>query len=139
MYLELEDINKGIYPEVLTVLTRTEGNIETAIEEAIEEVKAYLTARYDTLTEFSKSGAGRNKLVVKLVREVALYNCYNISNPVNMPESRVLKYKDTIGFLKDVQSEKASIMGLTRLTDTTNGGSNYIRFGGNTKRNNNSY
>lgn len=136
MYLELVDIQKGIYPEVLNVLTRTEGNIDTAIEEAIEEVKAYLTARYDVATEFAKSGTNRNKLVVKLVREVALYNCYNISNPVNMPESRVQKYKDTISFLKDVQAEKASITGLTRLTDTTNGGSNYIRFGGNTKRNN---
>lgn len=136
MYIELTDIEKGIYPEILNVLTRSEGNINNAISEAIEEVKAYLTARYDVAVEFAKSGTARNKLVVKLVREVALYNCYNISNPVNMPESRVQKYKDTIAFLKDVQSEKATIVGLTRLTDATKGGSSYIKFGGNTKRNN---
>lgn len=136
MYLAQADIEKGIYPEILNVLTRNEGNIDTAIAEAIEEVKAYLTARYNVDEEFAKTGNARNKLVVKLVREVALYNCYKISNPVNMPESRVQIYKDTIAFLKDVQAERATIKELSRLTDATNGGSSFIKFGGNTKRNN---
>ena len=71
-------------------------------------------------------------LVVKLIRDIALYNCYNISNPVNMPESRVLLYQQTIKYMRDIQSERADIPGLIRLDAKT--GSNYVAFGGNLKR-----
>jgi phage gp36-like protein len=134
MYIEQADIEKGIYPEVLTVISRNPGNITTAIEEAMAEVRSYLTARYDMDAEYARTGSSRHVLVVKLVRDIALYNCYNISNPVNMPESRVQKYKDCIVSLKDIQSERASIDGLTRLDGTPSTGSNYLKFGGNTKR-----
>ena len=137
MYLVQTDIEKGIYPEILNVLSRNPENIANAIAEAMSEVAAYLNARYNITAEYAATGTSRNTMIVKLVRDIALYNCYNISNPVNMPESRVQKYKDTISFLKDVQSEKASIEGLTRLDSSTGTGSSYIRFGGNKKRNNN--
>lgn len=133
MYIAISDLEKGIQPEILTVITRIADNANNAIAEAVSEVGAYLRARYDMDVEFAKSSSSRNNLVVKLVRDIALYNCYNISNPVNMPESRTQKYKDTISFLKDVQSEKACIDGLERLTNEV-GGSSYIRFGGNNKR-----
>lgn len=136
MYLNKTDIEKGIYPEILQVISRVAENITQAIEEAIAEVGAYLRARYDINTEFAKSGSQRNTLIIKLVREITIYNCYMISNPNNMPESRLQRYKDTIAFLKDVQSEKANIEGLARLTDADTGYSTYIKFGGNTKRNN---
>lgn len=136
MYLEQVDIEKGIYPEVLNALSRNPENITTAIKEAMSEVAAYLTARYNIAGEYAKIGAQRNTLVMKIVRDVALYNCYNISNPVNMPESRSDRYKGVISFLKDVQAERASIDGLSRLDSSTSTGSNYIRFGGNVKRKN---
>jgi len=138
MYLDQTDLEKGLYPEILNVLTRSNpDNISNAISEAIAEVNSYLGVRYNMQAEWNKSGSSRNVLVVKMVRDIALYNCYNISNPVNMPESRVQKYKDTISFLKDVQAERAQLDGLTRLSDASNiSGSNYLTFGGNTKRNN---
>ncbi|HPH85567.1 MAG TPA: DUF1320 family protein [Ferruginibacter sp.] len=138
MYLDQTDLEKGLYPEILNVLTRSNpDNISNAISEAIAEVNSYLGVRYNMQAEWNKSGSSRNVLVVKMVRDIALYNCYNISNPVNMPESRAQKYKDTISFLKDVQAERAQLDGLTRLSDASNtSGSNYLTFGGNTKRNN---
>ncbi|HNX65622.1 MAG TPA: DUF1320 family protein [Bacteroidales bacterium] len=136
MYLEQVDIEKGIYPEILQVLSRNPENISTAIKEAMSEAAAYLSARYDITAEYLKTGTNRNTLVMKVVRDIALYNCYNISNPINMPESREIKYKATISFLKDVQAERAAIEGLSRLDSSTATGSNYIRFGGNTKRKN---
>jgi len=138
MYLDQTDLEKGLYPEILNVLTRSNpDNISNAISEAIAEVNSYLGVRYNMQAEWNKSGSSRNVLVVKMVRDIALYNCYNISNPVNMPESRVQKYKDTISFLKDVQAERAQLDGLTRLSDASNiSGSNYLTFGGNTKRKN---
>ncbi len=136
MYLEQTDIEKGIYAEDLVVISRNPENITTAIEEAIIEASAYLMARYNMAAEFAKTGVSRNKLVSKIVRDITIYNCYNISSPSNLPELRVLKYEQTIKFLKDVQAEKASIEGLSRLDSPQGTGSNYIGFGGKTKRKN---
>lgn len=135
MYLDVNDLKKGIHAEVLNVITRSNDNAAQAIAEAQAEVESYLAARYDIRSEWSRTGDQRCTMVVKLVRDIALYNCYNISNPVNMPESRRNSYKDAINYLKEVQAERASIDGLVRLTGTT-GTSSYVSFGGNSKRNN---
>lgn len=134
-YLTIQDLHKGIHRETLSVITRNEDNALQAIAEAQAEVESYLTARYDIRSEWDKTGDNRCVMVVKLVRDIAIYNCYNISNPVNMPDSRRDAYKDAIAFLKEVQAERASIDGLTRLTGTT-GTSSYVSFGGNKKRKN---
>jgi phage gp36-like protein len=136
MYLTIQDLQKGMYSEILAVLTRAQDNVDQAITDAIAEVDAYLNARYDTTAEWAKTGGGRNTLTVKIVREVALYNCYNISNPVNMPESRVKRYEDVIKMLRDIQAGRANIPNLTLLTDAGKGGSTYLRYGSNPKRNN---
>jgi phage gp36-like protein len=136
MYLNKTDIEgAGMYPEILETISREDEHITTAIEEAMGEVAAYLQARYDIEAEFDKTGTNRHNLIVKIVRDIAIYNIYNISSPVNMPEIRVQLYKDRIAFLKDVMAEKAVIKGLSRLTDPK-GGSSYIRFGGNKPRTN---
>jgi phage gp36-like protein len=133
MYITVEEIKQGIYAEVLNVITRNTDNVVQAIKEAEAEVASYLSARYDIYTELKKTGTSRCTMVIKIVRDIAIYNCYNISNPVNMPESRRDTYKDTIKFLQLVQAERASINELERLNG---GNSNYVAFGGNTKRNN---
>ena len=135
MYLDINDLKHGIHGEMLNVITRYAENAEQAISEAQSEVESYLTARYDIRAEFAKTGSERSPLVIRLVRDVALYNCFKISNPVNMPEVRRDAYRDTVAFLKDVQAERASIDALTRRTGTT-GTSSYVSFGGNRKRNN---
>lgn len=135
MYLQPEDLERGVRGEILSVVTRNADNVRQAIAEAQAEVESYLTARYDIRAEFAKTGDDRLPMVVKLVRDIALYNCFNIANPVSMPENRVTAYNNAVKFLKEVQSERASIDGLTRLTGTT-GTSSYVSFGGNRKRKN---
>ena len=135
MYLQPEDLERGVRGEILSVVTRNADNVRQAIAEAQAEVESYLTARYDIRAEFAKTGDSRLPMVVKLVRDIALYNCFNIANPVSMPENRVTAYNNAVKFLKEVQAERASIHGLTRLTGTT-GTSSYVSFGGNRKRKN---
>ena len=135
MYLQPEDLERGVRGEILSVVTRSADNVRQAIAEAQAEVESYLTARYDIRAEFAKTGDSRLPMVVKLVRDIALYNCFNIANPVSMPENRVTAYNNAVKFLKEVQAERASIDGLTRLTGTT-GTSSYVSFGGNRKRKN---
>ena len=135
MYLQPEDLERGARGEHIAVVARTVENMNQAITEAQSEVESYLTARYDIRAEFAKTGDSRLPMVVKLVRDIALYNCFCIGSPVSMPESRVTAYNNAIRYLKEVQAERASIDGLTRLTGPT-GTSSYVSFGGNKKRNN---
>jgi phage gp36-like protein len=135
MYLQPEDLERGARGEHIAVVARNVENMNQAIVEAQAEVESYLTARYDIRAEFAKTGRGRLPMVVKLVRDIALYNCFCIASPVSMPESRVKAYDNAIRYLKEVQAERASIDGLTRLTGPT-GTSSYVSFGGNRKRKN---
>ena len=132
MYLTTTDLEMGIQEEVLTVITRNRRKAEQAIADAIAEVRSYLCARYDMDIELAKTGADRSPMVVKVARDIALFNCYNISNPVNMPESRRDAYRDAVAYLKSVQAERASIEGLVRLNAAT--GSSYVAHGGNKKK-----
>ncbi len=140
MYLSIEDLKKGIRPEVLNVIAREEENMVQAIEEAMAEVGSYLCARYDTAYELAKTpdDTSRIKMVVKLVRDIALYNCHNISAPVNIPENRVKSYDSAIKFLRDCQAEKASIPELKRLNTAEDGtvSSNYISYSGSSPKRN---
>lgn len=135
MYLDKSDIEAGIQPEILSVISRSDDNINTAIKEAVAEVGSYLRARYDIDSEFLKTGSARNILVVKWVRDIAIYNIYVRSNPVNMPEAQENTYKNIISSLVKVQSEKSSIEGMDRISDEVSG-SSYLKYGGNPKRNN---
>lgn len=132
MYLSIEDLKKGIRGEVLNVITREEENAMQAIAEAMAEVESYLSARYDIAAELAKtpSDTSRVTMIVKIVRDIALYNCHNISAPVNIPENRVKSYDNAIKFLRDCQSEKASVPGLKRLNTAEDGtvSSNYISY-----------
>ena len=159
MYLDKNDLTKGIRPEVLDTLTRSNAEVwrkflqktesgrdagvrvaEFFVEEACAEVAGYLSARYDIALELEKqpSDGSRKPLVVKLVRDIALFNIYNFSSPVNMPETKQRAYECAIALLRDVQKEKAAIAGLKRLNSSSEGKteSSYIAFGGNPKRQN---
>lgn len=132
MYLTTQDLEMGIQEEVLNVLTRYNEKAAQAIADAVAEVRSYLCARYDMDVELAKTGADRSPMVVKVARDIALFNCYMISNPVNMPDSRREAYSNAISYLKSVQAERASIEGLVRLNVAT--GSSYVSYGGNRKK-----
>lgn len=80
----------------------------------------------------------RLPLVVKLVRDLAIWNIYNFTAPVNIPENRTQARDNAIKFLKELQAERASIPGLKRKKTAESGevSSSYIAFGGNKKRQN---
>jgi len=136
MYINYNDLKTGIAEETLTVISRSQSNAEQAIRESEAEVASYLSARYDIAAELARTGDARNYKVFQLVRDIAIYKCYVISNPAGIPEVRRQTYEDALAFLRDVQSEKAALPGLTRLNGANAGGSDYVRFGGNRKRRN---
>ena len=135
MYITIEELKEGIHAEALTAITRGDsGKAEQAINDAMAMVRSFLCVRYDIDAEYAKSGNARDSRTVKLVRDIAIYYCYEASSPVNMPETRQKAYDDAIAFLKSVQAEKAAMPGLARLDGAK--GSNYVKYGGNRKRRN---
>ena len=135
MYITVEELTDGIHAESLTAITRGDtGKASQAIEDAMAMVRSYLCVRYDIEAEYAKTGAARDGMTVKLVRDIAIYYCYEGSSPVNMPETRKDAYDNAVRFLERVQAEKASLPGLTRLDGVR--GSNYVKYGGNRKRRN---
>jgi phage gp36-like protein len=141
MYIDIQELKKGIRGEVLDTLTRNDQQVaEQAIIEAQAEVAGYLSARYDIDAEFQKTPAAPDRaiLTVKLVRDIALYNIFNFSNPANIPANRIKSYENAVALMKSAQAEKANFPGLKRLNTGDDGTvtSSYIAFGGNDKRNN---
>jgi len=136
MYLTYEDLINGSYEETLPVLQRHQENALQAITDAMGEVKAYLFKLYDIDAQFSLSGSSRSALLVKLIRDIAIYNIYCIASPALMSETRRLKYDDAIAFLRLVAAQKAFIPGLKALSSSASGGSYPIAYGGNSQRNN---
>ena len=134
MYINYNDLKTGINEETLSVITRNQNNAEQAIREAEAEVRTYLCVRYDIDEEYCKTGDSRDATVFRLVRDIALYRCYAISNPTSMPDIRRQNYEDAIKLLRDIQAERASLT-LTRLGGGSQG-SNYVKHGGNQKRKN---
>lgn len=134
MYITLEELTDGIHAESLTAITRgDESKATQAIKDAMAFVRSYLCVRYDIEAEFAKT-IGRDERTIKLVRDIAIYYCYEASSPVNMPETTKDAYNDAKKFLESVQAEKAAMPGLARLDGSK--GSNYVKYGGNRKRRN---
>lgn len=135
MYITTQELTDGIHAEALTAITRGDDTkAAQAIEDAMAMVRSYLCVRYDIDAEYARTGNARDGMTVKLVRDIAIYYCYEGSSPVNLPETKQKAYDDAIAFLKSVQAEKAAMPGLARLDGSK--GSNYVKYGGNRKRRN---
>ena len=92
MYLMYEDLLNGAWGETLTVLQRERANAERAILDAMGEVKAYIFRLYDIDKEYAKTPQDdRCAFLVKLIRDIAIYNNYSIASPSMMNETKRLK------------------------------------------------
>ncbi|MDY6381373.1 MAG: phage protein Gp36 family protein [Synergistales bacterium] len=136
MYLTYEDLTNGAHQETLNVLQRYQDNALQAILDAMGEVKNYLFLRYKIDEEFSKTGSNRNAFLVKIIRDIAIYNIYCIASPSQMSETRRLKYEDWRDFLSRVAQQKAFIADLPLLDEPASGGNYYVASGTNRRRGN---
>ena len=68
------------------------------------EINAYLSANYNTATEFAIDGAvaptTRNKLILRCMVNLSLFNIFHTISPRDIPEMRRNLYNDCIDMLK---------------------------------------
>ena len=110
MFLTAEDYTALIRNEIKDILLENYSEIKLHIAQqmAIDQVKNYLSGRYDVAEIFSKEGTERNAHIVMLTLDCTLYHLYTSTVPKRMPEIRSVRYQDAIYWLKAVGSGEIS-------------------------------
>lgn len=110
MFLNREDYTALIRNEIKDILLEnySEAKLHIAQQMAIDQMKNYLSGRYDVAEIFSKEGTERNAHIVMLTLDCTLYHLYTSTVPKRMPEIRSVRYQDAIDWLKAVGSGEIS-------------------------------
>ncbi|MGL4908153.1 MAG: phage protein Gp36 family protein [Bacteroidales bacterium] len=81
MYLPKEELRSAIYEYQLGDITEGDDSIvEMAINAAIEEVKSYLSGKYNTDTIFAQQGENRNPLILAHAKTLAVWHIIQLAN-----------------------------------------------------------
>ena len=75
---------------------------------ALETIASYTRHRYDIDAEFAKSGSERNAMLVQVAVNIALWLMIHRMPQKMGHDRRECLYQESIAWLKDVQSSKAS-------------------------------
>jgi len=108
-FLTTNDLLTAIYPEQLDAITREDDTFpQFALDAAEEEMKGFLSPKYLVSTIFAKTGTERNKLVVLLCRDMAVWHLINLSNPGIDFESKKARYERAVRWCEQIQSGKVN-------------------------------
>ncbi|MBR4814113.1 MAG: DUF1320 family protein [Paludibacteraceae bacterium] len=110
------DYDSTIHSEILDSLTRGDSTIvEQCENDAIAEMKGYLSVRYDTDAIFSKTGSDRNALVLMYAKDIAVYHMFCVHNPYKISKIRQDRYDRAMEWLKQVAQGNILIADADRL------------------------
>lgn len=129
-FITIQDYKAVVEPKVLDVIHQTDtANLDRAEGYAIEEVSSYLRNRYNVDAAFALQGELRNKQLVMITVDVALYHLIAWLPLKAGFEIRDIRYKRAIEWLESVQKGQAS-PDLPLLTDEAgNDIGNPIKYG----------
>lgn len=117
-FINPEDYDASIHREILASLIRDDAAIvEICEDRAIVEMRGYLGARYDVDAVFSAEGSARNRLVLMMAIDIAVYHIFSIHNPQKMSQIRKDRYERAMEWLKQVAAFKIAIDGAPGLTE----------------------
>lgn len=110
-FLKETDWDVQVRAEVARILdpTSAKSKFLAAEEMAVSQIKNHLSARYNTAEIFrpaSDDSDERDKYIVMIVVDIALYHLWSKESPNNIPKTRELRYDDAIKWLEAVQSGK---------------------------------
>jgi hypothetical protein len=116
-FIDPEDYDASVRREIIEALTRGDDAILDICEDrAIEEMKSYLSARYDADAIFDARGANRHPLVLMMCLDIAAYHLYSAGNPQKMQNGiRKDRYERAVEWLKGVQRGNISVNGIPLL------------------------
>lgn len=108
MFLTLEDYQSVCTQFEMEQLSALTDDRLTAERAALEQISSYTRHRYDMERAFAAKGDNRNAMLVQCAVNITLWLMIH-RLPQNMGhERRECLYNDSIKWLKDVQTSKAS-------------------------------
>jgi phage gp36-like protein len=129
MFITIEELKTVAYEyQIIDIVEEDETIVEIAIDASIEEIKSYLAGRYDTINVFNKQGSERNRLIVELTKDIALWQIIRLSNPDILFDRVKDRYDRAIDYLNRVAKGLLSPT-LPLLTDSTGEETTPLKFG----------
>lgn len=114
-FITVDDYSASIRIEFVEKAARGDDNILEIVEnQAVSEMKSYLSGRYDVDAIFSATGEDRHDLVLMFAKDIAIYHLCSIREGL-MTQTRIDRYERAIDWLKDVQKGELVVEGLPRL------------------------
>lgn len=111
-FIEPKDYDASIHAEILDAVTRKDKKlILTCQDRAIQEMRGYMSARYDCDAIFSAIGKNRLELVIMYCIDIAVYHLFCIHNPQKISQIRKDRYEDAKLWLQGVRDGIINIEG----------------------------
>lgn len=119
-FITREDYSSSIRSEFLDRAIQEDENILEVVEnQAIAEMKGYLSSRYDCEKAFGARDMDRHDLILMFTKDIAVYHLCSIREGM-LTQNRIDRYERAVEWLKGVQKGEITVDGLDRL-DKENG------------------
>ena len=116
-FITVDDYSASIRLEFVEKAARGDENILEIVEnQAVAEMKSYLSGRYDVDAIFSASGDDRHDLVLMFAKDISIYHLCSIREGL-MTQTRIDRYDRAVKWLTDVRDGKLVVEGLPRLEE----------------------
>lgn len=104
MFITDNDYEVQVRQEIMQLLDGSDDRsaIRLAERMAVDQIKSYLSGRYDTATIFACEGDDRDLFLVMIAIDIALYHLWSKRAPRKIPEFRAQRYQDALDWLKAV-------------------------------------
>lgn len=111
MFLNKSDLDATVYPEIVSLMTRYgDAIVNMNFNRAEGDLEAFLSGRYDIGAELAKTGNARNKYLLSLSLDLAIYYIYTLQETI--PAHRTKRYEQAIAMLKMIQDGKSTLPGV---------------------------
>ncbi len=133
-YITKADYKSSIRGEFIDKAIADDQQILEIVEnEAIDEMRGYLAARYNVEAEFAKTGDDRHHLVLMFAKDIAIYHLCSIREGL-MTQTRIDRYERAVKWLEDVQKGAVTVEGLDRVEEESGKASSEFQMKSNPKR-----
>ncbi len=102
-YITPEELKTHAYDEEIAEIIRQDETIAlAAIDMAQEFAESKLMKHYDTKAIFEQTGSARSSLLVKFIKDIAIWEIIGLANPSIDYEDKKLRYQDAVAWLTAV-------------------------------------
>ena len=137
-FIDKTDLNRYLEDNTTDQITDSDDALVTeVISDAEDRIREKISPRYDLDTEFAKTGANRNRSLMKHCINLSIYYLFQRLYLNVIPEGRGIAYEEAEKWLDDVYMGKLNVALATNDEDAQQGWP--LRWGSDTKKGNQTY